>query len=252
MTPEKRLPEKPARPEKPRPPRKDVPEEKPKSKSPSPLLKMVQSKSRQVEAEPQKSADGTKKDPRLRKRSQDKSGEVKDDELKEKKRCNDKKERGEEAAPRSGKGKLLNGSVAKHDRDEAAEKADFKSGGNARTHARKRSRSRSRSPAFSPKRKERRSPKSRPRSSSLSPPSSHKPAKPRRPRVDEPQHAKPGRDDRPAPKRNQTEGRRMKRPAEDRRSESRDSHSPRSHDGGSKEAKDAPHRWRSGWEENKQ
>ncbi|XP_045895103.1 pre-mRNA cleavage complex 2 protein Pcf11 isoform X2 [Micropterus dolomieu] len=246
-------PEKSTRPDKARTQRKDVLEEKPKSKSPSPMAKSVQSKNRQAEAELQKSADGTKKDPRLKKRTQDKTGEAKDDELKEKKRCTDKKER--EEAPRgaeplrSSKGKLVNGAVTKHDREESSEKAEFKAGGNARTHARKRTRSRSRSP--SPKRKDRRSPKSRTRSSSLSPSPSHKPGKPRRIRAEEPEHGKPSREDRLAPKKIQSESRRSKRPAEERHSESRDSHSPRSHDGGSKDAKDAPHRWRSGWEENK-
>ncbi|XP_071362024.1 pre-mRNA cleavage complex 2 protein Pcf11 [Trachinotus anak] len=257
LTPEKRLPEKSNRPDKARIPRKEAPEEKPKSKSPSPMAKSVQSKNKQVEAENQKSADGTKKDPRLRKRTQDKSGEAKDDELKEKKRCNDKKEREEAtqgAEPqRFNKGKLVNGSVTKHDREESTERVELKTGGNARTHARKRtrSRSRSRSPASSPKRKDRRSPKGRTRSSSLSPSPSHKPGKARRVRVDEPLHSKPGRDDRLVPKKNQSESRRSKRPSEDRHLESRDSHSPRGHDGGSKETKDAPHRWRSGWDENK-
>ncbi|XP_070699253.1 pre-mRNA cleavage complex 2 protein Pcf11 [Pempheris klunzingeri] len=250
-------PEKSSRSDKPRTPRKEAPEEKPKSKCPSPMAKSVQSKNKQPEAEIPKSADSTKKDPRLRKRTQDKTGEAKDEELKEKKRCTEKKER-EEAArraepQRSSKGKLVNGSVTKHDRDESTDKADFKTGGNARTHARKRtrSRSRSRSPAASPKRKDRRSPKSRTRSSSLSPSPSHKPGKPRRVRGDEPEHGKPSREDRLAPKKNQSESRRSKRPADDRHPESRDSHSPRSHDGGGKETKDAPHRWRSGWEENK-
>ncbi|XP_034721430.1 pre-mRNA cleavage complex 2 protein Pcf11, partial [Etheostoma cragini] len=249
-------PEKPARPEKVRTPKKEASEEKPKSKPPSPMAKSIPSKNKAAEPET-RSADGTKKDPRLKKRPQDKTGDAKDDEMKEKKRCTDKKEREEAAARgldphRVPKGKLVNGSVAKHDRDESAERLDSKTGGNARTHARKRtrSRSRSRSPsAASPKRKDRRSPKSRTRSSSLSPsPSSHKPGKPRRVRgaADEPEHGKPGREDRPAPKKNQSESRRSKRPADDRRSESRDSHSPRSHDG-----KEAPHRWRSGWEENK-
>ncbi len=250
-------PEKSPRPDKARTQRKEVLEEKPKSKSPSPKAKSVQSKNKQVEAEIQKSADGTKKDPRLRKRTQDKTGEAKDDELKEKKRCSDKKER-EEAVrgvdpQRSTKGKLVNGLVTKHDREESIDKAEFKTGGNARTHNRKRtrSRSRSRSPASSPKRKDRRSPKSRARSSSLSPSPSHKPSKPRRVRADEPDHGKPSREDRLTPKKNQSESRRSKRPVEDRHSESRDSHSPRSHDGGSKES-NTPYRWRSGWEENKQ
>lgn len=256
LTPEKRPSEKPVRPDKTRQPRKEIQEEK-KSKSPSPLAKNLQVKNKHGEAEAPKSADGTKKDPRLRKRPQEKSGEAKEDEQKEKKRCNDKKER-EDALrasepPRSNKPKLLNGSMPKHDRDEAADKPEFKAGGNARTHARKRtrSRSRSRSPASSPKRKDRRSPKSRARSSSLSPSPSHKPGKPRRIRADEPPHGKPGREDRLAPKKNQSESRRSKRPAEERHSESRDSHSPRGHDGAGKD-KDAPHRWRSGWEENKQ
>ncbi|XP_059207392.1 pre-mRNA cleavage complex 2 protein Pcf11 [Centropristis striata] len=248
-------PEKPTRPDKVRTPKKEVLEEKPKTKSQSPMAKIIHSKNKQAEPEILKSADGTKKDPRLRKRTQDKSGEAKDDEMKEKKRCTDKKER-EEAArggdpQRFNKGKLVNGSVPKHDREDSTEK--IKTGGNARTHARKRtrSRSRSRSPTASPKRKDRRSPKSRARSSSLSPSPSHKPGKPRRIRADETEHGKPGREDRLGPKKNQPESRRSKRPAEDRHSESRDSHSPRSHDGGSKDVKDAPHRWRSGWEENK-
>ncbi|XP_031173245.1 pre-mRNA cleavage complex 2 protein Pcf11 isoform X2 [Sander lucioperca] len=256
-------PEKPARPEKVRTPKKEASEEKPKSKPASPMAKSIPSKNKPTEAENQKSSDGTKKDPRLKKRPQDKTGDSKDEEIKEKKRCTDKKEREEAASARGldphrlNKGKLVNGSVVKHDREESAERLEFKTGGNARTHARKRtrSRSRSRSPsaaASSPKRKDRRSPKSRTRSSSLSPSPSHKPGKPRRVRgTDEPEHGKPGREDRLAPKKNQSESRRSKRPAEDRRSESRDSHSPRSHDGGGKDAKEAPHRWRSGWEENK-
>ncbi|KAM3601378.1 uncharacterized protein V6R79_011755 [Siganus canaliculatus] len=250
-------PEKPPRPDKARTQRKEVLEEKPKSKSPSPLTKSVPSKHKPVEVDIQKPGDGTKKDPRLlRKRTQDKSGDAKDDEQKEKKRCTDKKEHD---AARSGdsqrisKGKLVNGSVLKHDRDESTDKPDFKSGGNARTHARKRtrSRSRSRSPAADPKRKDRRSPKARPRSCSSSPSPSHKLSKNRRPRPDELDHGKTGREDRLMPKKNQSESRRSKRPAEDRHSEARDSHSPRGHDGGAKDPKDATHRWRSGWEESK-
>ncbi|XP_029029356.1 pre-mRNA cleavage complex 2 protein Pcf11 [Betta splendens] len=249
LTPEKRLPEK-------REKRKEVIEEKLKSKSPSPLAKSVQSKTKQTEAaEAAKPADIIKKDPRLRKRTQDKMGEARDDELKEKKRCSDKKERGEETARaaeplRFNKVKLVNGSVAKHDREECA---DFKTGGNARTHARRRtrSRSRSRSPTSSPKRKDRRSPKGRTRSTSLSPSPSHKSGKPRRVRTEELQHGKLERDERLPTKKNQSESRRSKRPVEDRHLESRDSHSPRAHDICGKEAKEAPHRWRSGWEETK-
>ncbi|KAK5858126.1 hypothetical protein PBY51_002292 [Eleginops maclovinus] len=155
----------------------------------------------------------TKKDPRLKKR-----GGAKEEELKEKKK--------KEEPPRGGgnKGKTLNGS--KHE----DEKLEFKAGGNARTHARKRSRS---PPASPTKRKERR----RTRSSSLSPSPSHKPGKPPR---REPEHGK---------KKSQSESRRSKRPAED------PPHSPRGHEGAKegKEGKEGlpPHRWRSGWEENK-
>ncbi|XP_034405595.1 pre-mRNA cleavage complex 2 protein Pcf11 [Cyclopterus lumpus] len=246
-------PEKSGRPDRVKTPRKEAPEEKPKSKPPSPMTKGLQSKNK-MEAEIQKSADGTKKDPRLKKRPQDKTGDAKEEELKEKKRCAEKKEevsRGPDPQ-RANKVKLVNGSVGKHDRAESAEKPEFKTGGNARTHARKRtrSRSRSRSPlaaaASSPKRKDRRSPKSRTRSSSSSPSPSHKAGKLRRVGPD---HGKPGRGDRPAAKKNPSESRRSKRPAEDRHAESRDP--PRSHDGGGKEAKEPPHRWRSGWEENK-
>lgn len=218
------------------------------------MAKSAQSKTKQAEAELQKVTEG-KKDPRLKKRTQEKSGDAKDEELKEKKRCTEKKEREVRAdSQRSNKGKLVNGSVSKHEREESKEKPEFKTGGNARTHARKRtrSRSRSRSPTSSPKRKDRRSPKSRARSSSLSPPPLHKPGKPRRVRADEPDHGKPSREDRPTPKKNQSESRRSKRAAENRHSEVRDSHSPRGHEGGAKEAKETTHRWRSGWEENKQ
>ncbi|XP_029923941.1 pre-mRNA cleavage complex 2 protein Pcf11 [Myripristis murdjan] len=250
-TPEKRLPEKSSKPDKSRTLKRDALEEKPKSKSPSPMAKGGQSKNKHAEAESPKMPDVAKKDPRLRKRLQDKSSEARDDEQKEKKRCGDKKEREEAtraAEAQKPKAKLVNGSVNKHERGASAEKAEFKSGGNARTNARKRtrSRSRSRSPSTSsPKRKDRRSPKSRARSSSSSPSPSHKLGKPRRAHGDELQHGKPGREERPALKKNTAESRRNKRPAEERHSESRESHSPR------KESKELPHRWRSGWEENK-
>lgn len=249
------VPERSTQPDKPKIPRKEVIEDKSKSKSPSPMTKSVQSENKQTEVGTQKS-DDPKKDPRLKKRPRDKADTK--DEIKEKKRNVEKKEREEDArggdTQRIAKGKLVNGSVTKHNLEESAEKDDLKSGGNARTHNRKRpySRSRSRSPGTSPKRKERRSPKSRTRSSSLSPAPSHKAIKPRRLRADEPEHGKPGREERLVSKKNQSEGRRLKRPGEERHSESRDSHSPRSHDGGGKGNKDASHRWRSSWEENKQ
>ncbi|KAM4726808.1 pre-mRNA cleavage complex 2 protein Pcf11 [Anableps anableps] len=250
VTTEKRVPEKSPRPEKARTPKKD--EEKLKSKSPSPLAKGLQSKSKPAEVETPKPTEAPKKDPRLKKRLQEKTGESKEDELKEKKRCVDKKEREEasrRAEPlRSNKTKLVNGLTPKHDYLEPGDKPDPKTGGAARR-KRTHSRSRSRSPATSPKRKDRRSPKGHTRSGSLSP--SHKPGKPRRVRGDDPQHGKLGREDRLGPKKVQSESRRPKRLQEDRRSESRDSHSPRGHDGGGKDSKESLHRWRSGWEENK-
>lgn len=246
LTPEKRGQDRSTRPEKPRIPRRDVTEDK----CPSPMAKGPSSKSKHADTESHRSADGLKKDPRLRKRRPDKSSEAKGDEQKDKKRCNDKRERDDVPrgadASRSNKGKLANGTVTKHSRDEALDKAEPKTAGNARSHVRKRTRSRSRShsPSGSPKRKDRRSPKSRGRSGSSSP------GKPRRVRADKSQHSKPGRDDWQGPKKNQSESRRSKGPADERHSESRDS--PRTHDGGSKETKEVAHRWRSGWEENKQ
>uniref|UniRef100_A0A8C7YPW5 Pre-mRNA cleavage complex 2 protein Pcf11 n=1 Tax=Oryzias sinensis TaxID=183150 RepID=A0A8C7YPW5_9TELE len=233
IIPEKRLPEKPVKPDRTRTFRKDILDEKSKNKLP----KSVQNQ-REVAGPDPKVPE--KKDPRLKKRPLERGAEPKEDEVKDKKRSSDKKERDD--TPRSNKGKLHNGAAAKHEREDAGDKAELKSGGNARTHARKRTRSRSRSPNASPKRKDRRSPKSRPRSSSPSP---HKPGKPRRVRPDNLTLNKPGHDERLAPKKNQADGRRPKRPAEERHGESRDSL--RINDGGAKEGKEG-HRWRSGWE----
>ncbi|XP_057677320.1 pre-mRNA cleavage complex 2 protein Pcf11 [Corythoichthys intestinalis] len=232
VTPEKRVTEKVPYSEKARIPKKD---DKPNAKSPQ-VTKNLQSKTKHAETENQKSADNAKKDPRLKKRGLDKTG---DDEQKEKKRCNPE-------LPKAYRGRMQNGSLTKQEHADSAEKLS----GNARSHARKRtrSRSRSRSPA-SPKRKDRRSPKSRTRSASLSPSPSRKGGKARRPRGDEPPQGKTtARDDRAASKKNQAENRRSKTPADDRRSKSRDS--PRGHEGGN-QAKNTPSRWRSGWDENK-
>lgn len=255
-TQEKRLLEKTSKPEKMRAHKKDVLEEKLKSKSLSPMPKVVPSKNKHSETERAKPPEAAKKDARPRKRIQDKAAEAKEDELKEKKRCTDKQEKDDPArAPesqKSPKGKLVNGSLNKRERTESLEKAEFKTGGNARTNARKRtrSRSRSRSPTSSPKRKDRRSPKGRARSSSSSPPPSHKPSKARRVHTDETQHGKSSREDRPTPKKSLTEPRRAKRPADERHVEGRESHSPRGQMD-SKENKDSALCW-SGWKENKQ
>ncbi|KAM9332766.1 LOW QUALITY PROTEIN: pre-mRNA cleavage complex 2 protein Pcf11-like [Pholidichthys leucotaenia] len=201
------------------------------ARSLSVMAKGVQNRPRPMEAEPQKTTDGPKKDPRLKRRPQEKSGDPKDDELKKRK----EREEGPPpwgAEPQRAKGKLasVNGAVTKHDRDEAANTVNLKTGGNARTHARKHSRSRS----PSPRRKERRSPKKHPRSSSPSP--TQRTTKPRREGKDR------------LPLKNQAESRRPKRVVEERRLDTRDSHSTRGHEGG---AKETPHRWRSGWEDNK-
>ncbi|XP_037125271.1 pre-mRNA cleavage complex 2 protein Pcf11 isoform X1 [Syngnathus acus] len=297
FTPEKPAAEKPFHSQKVWTPKK---EEKPNIKSP-PMIKNVQSKNKQAEVENLKSADNSKKDPRLKKRPLDKAEDDKVDEQKEKKKCGDKRDEPTRVPelPKAYRGRLQNGLGIKRESSVSAEKI----GGNARTHARKRthSRSRSRSPS-SPKRKGRRSsPKSRTRSTSLSP--SRKAGKSRRAKGDEPLHVKNMRDERPAAKKDQAESRRSKTPvddrpsktpaddrtsktsvderrsktpgddrrsktpaddrrsktlgddrrsktpADDRRSKSRDS--PRNQDGGSKQAKDAPSRWRSGWDENK-
>ncbi|XP_056140706.1 pre-mRNA cleavage complex 2 protein Pcf11 [Lampris incognitus] len=255
---DKRLPEKSSKSDKTRIPKKEPTEEKLQSKSLSPMPpKATQSKIKQSEPETPKTAMAIKKDPRLRKRMQDKAGEAKDQEQKEKKRCSDKKEKEEnmrsvDSQKLAKDGKLVNGSVSRHDHSESADRAEYRRGGNARTNARKRTRSRSRSPSStsSPKRKERRSSKGRARSSSSSPSPSHKTSKGRLAHVDEPQHGKPGREERVVLKKSQPDPKRTKRPLEERRSESRDSHSPRTH-AELRETKDAPHRWRSGWEENK-
>ncbi|TNM84747.1 hypothetical protein fugu_008925 [Takifugu bimaculatus] len=242
--------EKSSRPDKTRTQKKES-----KSKSPLPMSKMISPKNKQSETEAQKSAD-PRKDPRLKKRSHDKM-DNKDDEAKDKKRSAEKKERQEDTRggepQRSGKGRVMNGTVNKHEHSESTEKVDLTSGKIAWTHARKRphSRSRSRSPGTSPKIKERRSPKSRVRSSSLSPSLSRKTNKARQLCPQQMDHGKPGREDRLSVKKNQSEARMLKRPTEEHHSETRDNHSPRSHNGGGKENKDAPHRWRSGWEENK-
>ncbi|KAI4795448.1 hypothetical protein KUCAC02_031414 [Chaenocephalus aceratus] len=198
-----------------KPPRPEKPRTPRKEAPKPPTTTATTPITKSVQMKPKPAENETKKDPRLKKRG---GGAIKEEEPKKKK---------EEPLRGGGnKGKLLNGS--KHEE----EKMEFKAGGNARTHARKRSRS---PPVSPPKRKERR----RTRSSSLSPPPpSHKPGKPPR---REPEHGK---------KKSQSESRRSKRPVED---PLHPPHPPRGHDG-AKEGKDGPappHRWRSGWEENK-
>ncbi|KAG7483910.1 hypothetical protein MATL_G00043310 [Megalops atlanticus] len=231
-------------------PKKDfLSEEKPKSKSLSPLNKCVQGKSKNTELENVKVAEVNKKDPRLRKHLHDKADM--EDDGKEKKRGSEKKERDESAKASEHRStgtrsKLANGSVNKHERAETLEKQDSKSNkGNVRK------RSRSRSPLLhSPKRKDRRSPKRRTRSISSSPPKCGKGRQAggkHSHTEDFLQHANT-REERTTPKKNTSETRRPKRSLEERPVEARDTHSPRL----SSEVKEhANKRWRSGWEENK-
>ncbi|KAJ8405888.1 hypothetical protein AAFF_G00313250 [Aldrovandia affinis] len=229
-------------------PKKDFLSE-PKSKSPSPLNKGVQGKNKNPELENVKATEVNKRDPRLRKHLHDKT-DVKEEDVKEKKRGSDKKEREDstKAAEHRFVGtrsKLANGSVNKF---EPPEKPDPKL---TKGTARKRSRSRSRSPVLhSPKRKDRRSPKRRTRSISSSPPKSGKGRQAGGKHLhieDFVQHANT-REERSTPKKSTSEPRRPKRSLEERPAEARDSHSPRLP---SETKENTNKRWRSGWEENK-
>ncbi|KAL0993742.1 hypothetical protein UPYG_G00113040 [Umbra pygmaea] len=260
-TPEKHLAERPSRLEKTRPPKKDL-EIKAKSNSLSPMPKVL-GKSKHYEAENVKTSADTaaKKDPRLKKHPHDKA-DPKDEDVKEKKKCTDRKERDDVAMKVSSRGKMANGQVSKPEweKAEVGEKAENQIRGNARTNARKRSRSRSRSPMLtlhSPKRKtERRSPKRRARSISPSPPS-HKPGKGGRQSGgkhsshpdDFAQHGT-AREERVTPKKSLSEPRKPKRLAEERPAEARETHSSTRTPSEGKETKENK-RWRSGWEENK-
>uniref|UniRef100_A0A8C9R3S9 Pre-mRNA cleavage complex 2 protein Pcf11 n=1 Tax=Scleropages formosus TaxID=113540 RepID=A0A8C9R3S9_SCLFO len=235
--------------EKMRIPKKEVPEEKPKSKSPSPLNRGAHMRSKNSEAENVKAGDVNKRDPRLRKHLYDKA----EDEAKEKKRFSDKKDRDDSAKvseyrSAGARNKLVNGSVSKYDRNEMLDKAESKTN---KANMRKRSRSRSRSPPLhSPKRKDRRSPKRRMRSISSSPPKFGKgrQAGPKHSHLEEYLHRASLKEERAALKKNTSEPRRPKRSLEERQNEPRDSHSPRLP---SEVKENANKRWRSGWEENK-
>ncbi|XP_048838570.1 pre-mRNA cleavage complex 2 protein Pcf11 [Brienomyrus brachyistius] len=227
-------------------PKKECPEEKAKSKSPSPLNKF-QGKPKNSEMENIKTGEVNKRDPRLRKHLHDKP-DVKDDECKDKKRFSDKKERDDStpgARSIGGRNKLLNGSANKYDRNETLEKLDSKTN---KASMRRRSRSRSRSPlSHSPKRKDRRSPKRRMRSVSSSPPKSGKGRQLGGKHLHPEEFSQHSniREERAIPKKNVSEPRRQKRLLEERPI---DSHSPRLPN----ELKEnASKRWKSGWEENK-
>ncbi|XP_017575362.2 pre-mRNA cleavage complex 2 protein Pcf11 [Pygocentrus nattereri] len=230
-------------------PKKDTSatEEKAKSKSVSPSSKGILNKNKDFELEHTKTSDVNKKDPRLRKQIHEKA-DPKEDDMKEKKRS-EKKERDdslkgtEQQRSANSRGKLVNGSLNKHERLETFQKQEIKVN---KANLRKRSRSRSRSPAaHSPKRKERRSPKRRARS--ITPPSKFGKGR----QLSKHLHSEDAvqqsnvREDRNTPKKSIAEQRRLKRPLEHREGQTQRA-SPAEH----KSTKDGK-KWRSGWEENK-
>lgn len=249
--------------------KKELEQSKAKSKSPSPLKnKLPDTKdSKNQECESAKVSDISKRDPRLKRHLQDKS-EGKEEEIKEKRRSTEKKEKEEhktcEHRPVGSRNKVINGAVQKQ--DTTIEESEKQGGKQGRSSSRKRSRSRSpkaRSPStHSPKRRERRSPKRRLRS--LSPTSSTpkigkiRQIGPKQSHVEEGTQA--ARDERNSSKRNVKQEvrdpRRLKKAQEERPQETATQHSAKASPDpkenaenwqGSKSGK----RWKSGWEESK-
>ncbi|NWT26959.1 PCF11 protein, partial [Cardinalis cardinalis] len=249
--------------------KKELEQSKAKSKSPSPLKnKLPDTKdNKNQEYESAKVSDISKRDPRLKRHLQDKS-EGKEEEVKEKRRSTEKKEKEEhktcEPRPVGSRNKVINGAVQKQ--DTTTEELEKQGGKQGRSGSRKRSRSRSpkaRSPStHSPKRRERRSPKRRLRS--LSPTSSTpkigkiRPIGPKQSHVEDGTQA--ARDERNSNKRNVKQEvrdpRRLKKAQEERPQETATQHSAKASPDpkenaenwqGSKSGK----RWKSGWEESK-
>ncbi|NWS81582.1 PCF11 protein, partial [Toxostoma redivivum] len=249
--------------------KKELEQSKAKSKSPSPLKnKLPDTKdSKSQECESTKASDISKRDPRLKRHLQDKS-EGKEEEVKEKRRSTEKKEKEEHKTCEhrlvGSRNKVINGAVQKQ--DTTTEESEKQGGKQGRSSSRKRSRSRSpkaRSPStHSPKRRERRSPKRRLRS--LSPTSSTpkigkiRQIGPKQSHVEEGTQA--GRDERNSNKRNVKQEvrdpRRLKKAQEERPQETATQHSAKASPDpkenaenwqGSKSGK----RWKSGWEESK-
>ncbi|KFQ62093.1 Pre-mRNA cleavage complex 2 protein Pcf11, partial [Pelecanus crispus] len=249
--------------------KKELDQSEAKSKSPSPLKnKLPNTKDTKTqESESTKVSEISKRDPRLKRHLQDKS-DGKEEEVKEKRRSTEKKEKEEhktcEHRPVGSRNKVINGAVQKQ--DTTTEESEKQGGKQGRSSSRKRSRSRSpkaRSPStHSPKRRERRSPKRRLRS--LSPTSSTpkigkiRQIGPKQSHVEESTQA--ARDERNSSKRNVKQEvrdpRRVKKAQEDRPQETASQHSAKASPDpkenaenwqGSKSGK----RWKSGWEENK-
>ncbi|NXQ88473.1 PCF11 protein, partial [Nyctibius grandis] len=249
--------------------KKELDQSEAKSKSPSPLKnKLPNTKDTKTqECESTKVSEISKRDPRLKRHLQDKS-EGKEEELKEKRRNIEKKEKEEhktcEHRPAGSRNKVINGAVQKQ--DTTTEDSEKQGGKQGRSSSSKRSRSRSpkaRSPStHSPKRRERRSPKRRLRS--LSPTSSTPKIGKIRQIGAKQSHVEEGtqaaRDERNSNKRNVKQEvrdpRRVKKAQEDRPQETAGQHSTKAAPDpkenaenwqGSKSGK----RWKSGWEENK-
>uniref|UniRef100_A0AAY4A6A0 Pre-mRNA cleavage complex 2 protein Pcf11 n=1 Tax=Denticeps clupeoides TaxID=299321 RepID=A0AAY4A6A0_9TELE len=206
--------EKQSRVEKTKLAKKDVTgDDKPKSKSASPLSRGAQGRCKNSEPEHFKVTD-----PRLQKYISEKAETKEDD----RKRSMEKKDKDEQVKSSDQKrltnsrGKLANGTLSKQERNETSDKQDAK----VKKAIRKRSRSRSRSPSahHSPIRKERRR-----RHLHAELPPAHT------------------RQDRTTPKKSISETRRPKRSMDDRSAESRML----------PESKENVKRWKSGWEGNK-
>ncbi|KFV14454.1 Pre-mRNA cleavage complex 2 protein Pcf11, partial [Tauraco erythrolophus] len=249
--------------------KKELDQSEAKSKSPSPLKNKLPSTkdTKTQECESTKVSEISKRDPRLKRHLQEKS-EGKEEEVKEKRRSIEKKEKEEhktcEHRPVGSRNKVINGAVQKQ--DTATEESEKQGGKQGRSSGRKRSRSRSpkaRSPStHSPKRRDRRSPKRRLRS--LSPTSSTPKIGKIRQIGAKQSHVEEGtqaaRDERNSNKRNVKQEvrdpRRVKKAQEDRPQEAASQHSTKASPDpkenaenwqGSKSGK----RWKSGWEENK-
>ncbi|XP_069735632.1 pre-mRNA cleavage complex 2 protein Pcf11 isoform X2 [Phaenicophaeus curvirostris] len=247
--------------------KKELDQSEVKSKSPSPLKnKQPNTKdTKPQEGESTKVSEISKRDPRLKRHLQDKS-EGKEEEVKEKRRNIEKKEKEEhktsEHRPAGSRNKVINGAVQKQ--EVTTEESEKQSGKQGRSRKRSRSRSpKARSPStHSPKRRERRSPKRRLRS--ISPTSSApkigkiRPVGPKQSHTEEGTQA--ARDERSSNKRNTKQEvrdpRRVKKVQEDRPLETASLHSTKASPDpkenaenwqGSKSGK----RWKSGWEDNK-
>ncbi|XP_059786681.1 pre-mRNA cleavage complex 2 protein Pcf11 isoform X2 [Balaenoptera ricei] len=241
---------------------------KSKSKSPSPLKnKLSHTKDlKSQESESARVSDMSKRDPRLKKHLQDKT-DSKDDDLKEKRKTAEKKDKDEHMKSSEhrlvgSRNKIINGIVQKQDAvTEESEKQGTKPG---RSSTRKRSRSRSpksRSPIIhSPKRRDRRSPKRRQRS--MSPTSTPKAGKIRQSGVKQShmeEFTPPSREERNAKrstKQDVRDPRRIKKTEEERPQETANQHSTKSGTEPKENVENwqsskSTKRWKSGWEENK-